>query len=249
MTKHFFFNLVVVFTINFLMPFNSYAYSPSGVEWLPSGVEWLPSGVECLPSGVEWLPSGVEWLPSGVEVKMCNNSIFIKNIGLKIQKPNQPIETAYFGGWMPFTSKTITLPEGTLVSYIGNKDVPIVMGGNFDVPATLIVTVRKADEGRTFKLWPLVKTTTLKKTGTVIVPAKGTTKIWENTKHESFAVTLSNLSTLNSCEIYILKKRSKKWFSPSFFPHSDLKIYVPTNGALLLENFSNEDITITYVID
>lgn len=87
------------------------------------------------------------------------------------------------------------------------------------------------------------------KQGTITVPAKGEIRVWENIDHGSFSLHLENKSDLNSCEAYTVKNKYEKWISPSLLAKSALDFTVPANGSVLLKNFSNENLTITYTID
>jgi len=87
------------------------------------------------------------------------------------------------------------------------------------------------------------------KQGTITVPAKGEIRVWENLEHGSFSVHLENKSVTNSCEAYTVKNNYEKWISPSLLANSALDFTVPSNGAVLLKNFSNESLTINYTID
>jgi hypothetical protein len=86
-------------------------------------------------------------------------------------------------------------------------------------------------------------------TATLIVPAKGDLKLFENKQHSSFYINIKNKSVKNSCEAYTLKNGNKKWISPSLPVNGELDFSVPKNGAVLLENYSDENITIIYTID
>ncbi|WP_445453950.1 hypothetical protein [Flavobacterium sp. 25HG05S-40] len=87
------------------------------------------------------------------------------------------------------------------------------------------------------------------KQGTITVPAKGEIRIWENLEHTSFSLHLENKSSTNSCEAYTVKNNTEKWISPSLLANGTLDFTVPSNGAVLLKNFSNESLTINYIID
>lgn len=86
-------------------------------------------------------------------------------------------------------------------------------------------------------------------TATVIVPAKGELKLFDNTLHDSFSINLKNKSTKNSCEVYKVKNGSKKWISPSLPVNGELNFSVAKNGSILIENYSDENISILYTID
>lgn len=87
------------------------------------------------------------------------------------------------------------------------------------------------------------------KTDTVMVPAKGELKLFENKEHSSFSLNLINKNTINSCEVYTLKNGNRKWISPSLLANGSLDFNVPKDGFVLLQNYSNENITITYKIN
>lgn len=87
------------------------------------------------------------------------------------------------------------------------------------------------------------------KQGTITVPAKGEIRVWENVEHSSFSLHLENKSATNSCEAYTVKNNNEKWISPSLLANSALDFTVPSNGAILLKNFSNETLTVNYTID
>lgn len=87
------------------------------------------------------------------------------------------------------------------------------------------------------------------KQGTVTVPAKGEIRIWENIEHNSFVVHLENKSTTNSCEAYTVNNNYEKWIAPSLLAQSRLDFTVPSDGSILLKNFSDENLTINYTID
>lgn len=86
-------------------------------------------------------------------------------------------------------------------------------------------------------------------TATLIVPAKGDLKIFENKQYSSYYINIKNKSVKNSCEAYIIKMGNKKWISPSLPVNGELNFYVPKNSSVLLENYSDENIIITYTID
>lgn len=86
------------------------------------------------------------------------------------------------------------------------------------------------------------------KQGTVIVPAKGEIRMWDNLEHGSFSLKLENTSTKNSCEAYKVKNRNQKWISPSLLANKSLEFSIAANGHLLLQNYSDEVITVKYTI-
>ena len=87
------------------------------------------------------------------------------------------------------------------------------------------------------------------KQGTIVVPAKSEIKIWDNINHDSFTLKLENTSTKNSCEAYKVKNGNQKWISPSLLANKTLEFSIAANGHLLLKNFSDEVITIKYIIN
>ena len=87
------------------------------------------------------------------------------------------------------------------------------------------------------------------KQGTIVVPAKGEIKMWENIDHNSFSLELENTSTKNSCEAYKVKNGFQKWISPSLLANKSLEFSIASNGYLLLQNYSNEEITVKYSIN
>ncbi len=87
------------------------------------------------------------------------------------------------------------------------------------------------------------------KQGTINVPEKGEIKVWENIEHDSFSLKLENTSTKNSCEAYKVKNGVEKWISPSLLANKSLEFSIASNGYLLLKNFSNEVITVNYLIN
>lgn len=94
------------------------------------------------------------------------------------------------------------------------------------------------------------KTMTISPTqGTLTVPAKGEIRVWENMEHSSFSLHLENGSNQNSCEAYTVKNNYEKWVSPSLLAKSSLDFTVPSDGSVLLKNFSSENLTITYTIN
>ena len=87
------------------------------------------------------------------------------------------------------------------------------------------------------------------KTATINVPSKSEIKLFDQVEHNSFSINLSNQSTKNSCEAYLIKNNSKKWISPSLLANKELDFSVAKNAYVLLENFSDENITVTYSIN
>ena len=88
------------------------------------------------------------------------------------------------------------------------------------------------------------------KQGTFVVPAKGESRQWQNVEHNSFSLHLENISVKNSCEAYKVSANGKeKWISPSLLKGGTLDFTIPTDGSLLLKNFSAENITVNYTIN
>ena len=87
------------------------------------------------------------------------------------------------------------------------------------------------------------------KQGTIVVPAKGEIKMWETIDHNSFSLKLENTSTKHSCEAYKVKNGVQQWISPSLLANKSLQFSIATNGYLLLQNYSDENITIKYTIN
>ena len=87
------------------------------------------------------------------------------------------------------------------------------------------------------------------KQGTIVVPAKGEIKMWETIDHNSFSLKLENTSTKNSCEAFKVKNGFQKWISPSLLASKSLEFTIATNGYLLLQNYSDENITVNYKIN
>jgi hypothetical protein len=83
---------------------------------------------------------------------------------------------------------------------------------------------------------------------TVLVPAKGELRLFENSEHYPFSIQLINRSLKNSCEAFTVKNDSEKWISPSLLANDQLAFNVGYNGSVLLKNFSKENIYVTYII-
>jgi hypothetical protein len=87
------------------------------------------------------------------------------------------------------------------------------------------------------------------KKGTMLLPAKGEFRIWDNKKHGSFSVTLTNSSASQSCELYTVNSNGKeKWVNPSLLANSELAITIPADGRLFIKNFNENTLPITYII-
>lgn len=87
------------------------------------------------------------------------------------------------------------------------------------------------------------------KTATIIVPAKGEIKLFDAVEHDSFLINLTNKSTLNSCEAYVVKNENKKWISPSLLANKQLDFSVSSSAYVLLQNYSDENVSVVYTID
>lgn len=88
------------------------------------------------------------------------------------------------------------------------------------------------------------------KEGVIKVPAKGEIEIWKNIEHASFSIHLENKSVKNSCEAYKVSAfGNKKWITPSLLANKSLQFSIPSNGSLLLQNYSDEEIIVNYKIN
>lgn len=88
------------------------------------------------------------------------------------------------------------------------------------------------------------------KEGVIKVPAKGEIRVWQNLEHGAFSLHLENQSIKNSCEAYKVSAfGTQKWISPSLLANKTLDFSIPSNGSLLLKNFSDEEITVSYKIN
>jgi hypothetical protein len=88
------------------------------------------------------------------------------------------------------------------------------------------------------------------KSGTIELPAKGELRIWKNTVHPAFTVTLTNPSATQSCEVYkVTDDGNEKWINPSLIGGKSLTVKVPANGHLFFKNFNDNIFTITYQIN
>jgi hypothetical protein len=85
--------------------------------------------------------------------------------------------------------------------------------------------------------------------GTIALPEKGEYRIWNNSTHPAFSVTLTNPSTSQSCEVYTVKQNGhEKWVSPSLMAGKSLTVTVPANGHLFFKNFNPNTLDISYKI-
>jgi len=88
------------------------------------------------------------------------------------------------------------------------------------------------------------------KNGIIELPAKGELRIWRNTLHPSFTVTLTNPADTQSCEVYkVTDNGNEKWISPSLIAGKSLIISVPANGHLFFKNFNDNVLTIEYKVE
>jgi len=88
------------------------------------------------------------------------------------------------------------------------------------------------------------------KNGIIELPAKGELRIWRNTVHPSFTVTLTNTADTQSCEVYkVTDNGNEKWISPSLIAGKSLIISVPANGHLFFKNFNDNVLTIEYKVE
>lgn len=86
------------------------------------------------------------------------------------------------------------------------------------------------------------------KTATIIVPAKGEIELFKNIEHASFSINLVNKSVKNSCEAYTIKNGNRKWISPSLPVNGKLDFSVASAASVLLQNYSDENISVVYTI-
>ena len=87
------------------------------------------------------------------------------------------------------------------------------------------------------------------KTATIIVPAKGEIELFKNIEHSSFTINLVNQSTKNSCEAYTIKNGNRKWISPSLPINGKLDFSVSSSASVLLQNYSDENVSVVYTIN
>ncbi len=87
------------------------------------------------------------------------------------------------------------------------------------------------------------------KTATIIVPSKGEIELFKNIEHNSFSINLVNKSTKNSCEAYTVKNGNRKWITPSLPVNGTLDFSVSSSAYVLLQNYSDENISVVYTID
>ncbi|MEC4004199.1 hypothetical protein OX283_006000 [Flavobacterium sp. SUN052] len=88
------------------------------------------------------------------------------------------------------------------------------------------------------------------KEGTIKVPPKGEIRMWQNIEHSSFTLHLENKSSKNSCEAYkVSSSGNQKWISPSLLAKKSLDFTISSNGSLLLQNYSEEELIVNYTIN
>jgi hypothetical protein len=88
------------------------------------------------------------------------------------------------------------------------------------------------------------------KFGSIYLPAKGEFRIWRNTVHPAFKVTLTNNATAQSCEVYkVTDTGNEKWVSPSLQAGKMLTLTVPKNGHLFFKNFNDNILKIEFKIE
>jgi hypothetical protein len=88
------------------------------------------------------------------------------------------------------------------------------------------------------------------KSGNLDIPAKGELRVWQNIKHASFNVVLTNANANQSCELYYVKSNGKeKWINPSLLANSSLTVSIPADGHLFIKNFNPNTLTISYQVN
>lgn len=87
------------------------------------------------------------------------------------------------------------------------------------------------------------------KMATIIVPAKGEIELFKNVEHASFRIYLTNQSTKNSCEAFTIKNGNRNWISPSLPVNGKLDFSVSSSASILLQNYSDENISVVYTIN
>lgn len=87
------------------------------------------------------------------------------------------------------------------------------------------------------------------KFGSISLPAKGELRLWQNTNHPAFTITLTNEATNQSCELYIVNKLgNEKWINPSLMPRKSITLTISKNGHLFFKNFNPNSLKINYKI-
>ena len=88
------------------------------------------------------------------------------------------------------------------------------------------------------------------KSGKLEIPSKGELRVWNDIKHPSFEVSLTNDNENQSCEIYYVKSNgTEKWINPSLKAKSNLTVSIPNDGHLFIKNFNPNTLTISYKIN
>jgi hypothetical protein len=88
------------------------------------------------------------------------------------------------------------------------------------------------------------------KSGVAEIPAKGELRLWQNTKHGRFTVTLTNNSPNQSCEVYrVTSNGNEKWVNPSLLANTSMTVSVPADGHLFFKNFNNNTFTVNYTVN
>ena len=92
-------------------------------------------------------------------------------------------------------------------------------------------------------------TNIIPQSGTIIIPANGTFRMWKDVKHGSFTVTLTNSSPDKSVELYkVTSGGNEKWINPSLRANSSQQVTIPVDGHLFVKNFNDNIFNITYNI-
>jgi hypothetical protein len=88
------------------------------------------------------------------------------------------------------------------------------------------------------------------KSGKFEIPSKGEFRVWNDIKHKSFEVVLTNDNENQSCEIYYVKSNgTEKWINPSLKAKSSLTVTIPNDGHLFIKNFNPNTLIISYKIN
>ncbi|MBC7587698.1 MAG: hypothetical protein H7178_04995 [Chitinophagaceae bacterium] len=88
------------------------------------------------------------------------------------------------------------------------------------------------------------------KFGTVELPVNDEYRLWQNTKHSSFTVVLTNPSATQSCEVYkVTSNGNEKWINPSLMAGKSLTFTVPSDGYVLFKNFNPNALQISYKLE
>jgi hypothetical protein len=87
------------------------------------------------------------------------------------------------------------------------------------------------------------------KTGAIEIPANGQFRMWNNSKHGSFTVMLTNSSASQSVELYkVYSDGKEKWITPSLLANTSQEVAIPADGHLFIKNFNANIFTVTYKI-